>query len=224
MSRLDRFTRRNDTPTVSRLPARPGEVIDRSQPITFTWNGKPATGFAGDTIASAIAAAGNRIMSRSMKYHRPRGLLTADYWDPNAFVQVDDEPNVRSAHRLLESGITVSPQNVWPSLDIDVKRRTSWLADSSLLASTTRPSSIRRGCARVRKGTCTCTVRSRRNRRPRHTAWILRQTVCAPRRCRRWWWTRWPCGRYRSSRSWSVGDARRTRTSSRWTPPLRLHR
>ena len=121
MSAFDRFTKRDDSPTMSRLPARSGEVIDRSQPIEFTWNGASTSGFTGDTIASAIAAAGHRIMSRSMKYHRPRGLLTADYWDPNAFVQVDDEPNVRSAHRLLESGITVTPQNVWPSLDYDAK-------------------------------------------------------------------------------------------------------
>lgn len=121
MSRLDKLIQRDDGPAMSRLSARPGEVIDRSQQISFSWNGKPATGFAGDTIASAIAASGNRIMSRSMKYHRPRGLLTADYWDPNAFVQVDNEPNVRSGHRLLTPGITVSPQNVWPSLDVDLK-------------------------------------------------------------------------------------------------------
>ena len=106
---------------MERLSKQTGEVIDRSQPLSFTWNGKPAVGYGGDTIASAIAAGGNRIMSRSMKYHRPRGLLTADYWDPNAFVQVGDEPNVRSGHRLLTNGITVAPQNVWPSLDYDVK-------------------------------------------------------------------------------------------------------
>jgi sarcosine oxidase subunit alpha len=107
--------------TMSRLSRQSGEVIDRSALVHFRWNGKPITGFAGDTIASAIAANGHRIMSRSMKYHRPRGLLTADYWDPNAFVQVDDEPNVRSAHRLVESAMSVTPQNVWPSLDYDIK-------------------------------------------------------------------------------------------------------
>jgi sarcosine oxidase subunit alpha len=106
---------------VNRLPKQSGEVIDRSQPVSFTWNGKPATGYQGDTIASAIAASGNTIFSRSMKYHRPRGLLTADYWDPNAFVQVGDEPNVRSGHRLVDDGMVVDPQNVWPSLDYDAK-------------------------------------------------------------------------------------------------------
>ncbi len=106
---------------MTRLPRQPGEVIDRSVPLRFTWNGKATTGFSGDTIASALAASDTRIFARSMKYHRPRGLLTADYWDPNGFVQVGDDPNVRSGHRLLEAGMEVSAQNVWPSLDFDIK-------------------------------------------------------------------------------------------------------
>ncbi len=106
---------------MTRLPLQPGEVIDRSAPLNFTWNGDQISAFTGDTIASAIMANGNRIFARSMKYHRPRGLLTADFWDPNSFVQVGDDPNVRSAHRLAEAGMEVTAQNVWPSLDYDVK-------------------------------------------------------------------------------------------------------
>ena len=85
-----------------RLSPQPGEIIDRSKTLRFTWNDKAYSGFAGDSIASALAASGVTIFSRSMKYHRPRGLLTADYWDPNCIVQVGDEPNVRAAHRRLE--------------------------------------------------------------------------------------------------------------------------
>jgi sarcosine oxidase subunit alpha len=104
-----------------RLPPQPAEVIDRTDPIKFTWNGSRLSGYRGDTIASALVSNGVRVVSRSMKYHRPRGYLTNDYWDPNAFVQVGDDPNVRSAHRLLEEGMTIDAQNVWPSLDRDVK-------------------------------------------------------------------------------------------------------
>ncbi len=104
-----------------RLPAQPGEVIDRSAPLKFVWNGRRMTGFAGDTIVSAVSSNGRRVFSRSMKYHRPRGVLTADYWDPNCFVQVGDEPNVRAGHRLLTEGMKVEPQNVWPSLGFDIK-------------------------------------------------------------------------------------------------------
>ena len=107
--------------TSSRLPAQNGELIDRRLPIRFTWNGKALNGLAGDTIASALMANGIKVVSRSMKYHRPRGYMTADYWDPNGFVQVGDDPNVRSGHRLAEEGMVVEPQNVWPNLDYDVK-------------------------------------------------------------------------------------------------------
>ncbi|NND75942.1 MAG: FAD-dependent oxidoreductase, partial [Ilumatobacter sp.] len=106
---------------MTRLPPQSGEVIDRESAVDFTWNGTRLTGCAGDTIASALMANGVRIVSRSMKYHRPRGYLTNDYWDPNAFVQVGDDPNVRSAHRVLDDGMVVEAQNVWPSLDRDIK-------------------------------------------------------------------------------------------------------
>lgn len=105
----------------ARLTAQSGELIDRSKPVRFTWNGANLTGYAGDTIASALSANGVRVVSRSMKYHRPRGYLTADYWDPNGFVQVGDDPNVRSGHRLLAHGMSIEAQNVWPSLKHDIK-------------------------------------------------------------------------------------------------------
>jgi sarcosine oxidase subunit alpha len=97
-----------------RIGPQPGEVIDRSRRVTFTWNGRPFRGFAGDTIASALAATGERVFSRSMKYHRPRGLLTAGFHDPGCMVQVGDEPNVRGAHRLVAAGMEVTAQNAWP--------------------------------------------------------------------------------------------------------------
>lgn len=104
-----------------RLPSSAGEIIDRSTVLSFTWNGRKLEGFAGDTIASALLANGVTVLSRSMKYHRPRGVLTADFWDPNATVQVGDEPNVRAAHRRLEADMAVSAQNAWPSLRLDAK-------------------------------------------------------------------------------------------------------
>ncbi len=104
-----------------RLPPQPGEVIDRSRSFTFSWNGRPCSAYEGDTIASALAASGVRVFSRSFKYHRPRGLLTASFHDPGCMVQVGDEPNVRGAHRRAEPGMRVSAQDAWPSLALDVK-------------------------------------------------------------------------------------------------------
>jgi len=107
--------------TSMRIGPQPGEVIDRDAPLEFTWNGRPRTGLAGDTIVSALAASGERVFSRSFKYHRPRGILSGDFLDPGCTVQVDDEPNVRGAHRRLAAGMAVSSQNTWPSLRFDVK-------------------------------------------------------------------------------------------------------
>ncbi|GAA4118398.1 2Fe-2S iron-sulfur cluster-binding protein [Enteractinococcus coprophilus] len=104
-----------------RLVTQPNEEIDRSQRVTFTWNGKTYTGYQGDTIVSALYAAGERVFSRSMKYHSPRGVLTGTLHDPGTILQVDDEPNVRGAHRLIEEGMNVTSQNTWPSLKYDVR-------------------------------------------------------------------------------------------------------
>jgi sarcosine oxidase subunit alpha len=104
-----------------RLVPQPGELIDRGRRFRFTWNGEAYPAYEGDTIVSALAACGERIFSRSFKYHRPRGLLTASFLDPGCMVQVGDEPNVRGAHRRVEPGMVVGPQAVWPSLRFDAK-------------------------------------------------------------------------------------------------------
>jgi hypothetical protein len=61
--------------TAKRLDS--GGRIDRSRPITFTWDGKPLLGFVGDTLASAMMANGEKILARSFKYHRPREIMFA---------------------------------------------------------------------------------------------------------------------------------------------------
>ena len=103
-----------------RLEPQDAEVINRTRSFTFTFNGAPRKAFEGDTIISALAASGDRVFSRSFKYHRPRGLLTASFHDPGCLLQVDDEPNVRAAHRKVTPGMTVTTQNAWPSLRVDV--------------------------------------------------------------------------------------------------------
>jgi sarcosine oxidase subunit alpha len=111
-----------------RLPPRPGEVIDRGDAFAFRWNGRDVEALRGDTIASALAAASERVLSRSFKYHRPRGIMTMSYLDPGCQVQVGAEPNVRAAHRLAEPGMDVRAQNVWPSLRFDLRAANGLLA------------------------------------------------------------------------------------------------
>src|SRR5215813_12335971 len=112
----------------SRLAPQPGEVINRAERFTFTWNGADFPAFAGDTIVSALAACGVRVFSRSYKYHRPRGILTANYLDPSCTMQVGDEPNVRCAHRQVQNGMVVTSQSAWPSPNFDLKSGTRILS------------------------------------------------------------------------------------------------
>jgi len=108
-----------------RLPAHPSHKIDRATPIEFRFNGKTYPAFAGDTISSALWASGVRMLGRSFKYHRPRGPFAFTSGDTNALVRVGDEPNVRPCVKRVEPGMRVSPQNAWPSLNVDILSLTS---------------------------------------------------------------------------------------------------
>ena len=58
---------------MSRLPEPWGTRIDRTRPLRFSFEGRSFEGFEGDSLASALAASGQWMLSRSFKYHRPRG-------------------------------------------------------------------------------------------------------------------------------------------------------
>src|SRR5690606_36388242 len=86
-----------------------GGLIDRSHTIEFSFDGKRYTGHAGDTLASALLANGVRLVGRSFKYHRPRGIWSAGSEEPNALVQLRtgarNEPNTRAATVELFDGL-----------------------------------------------------------------------------------------------------------------------
>ena len=98
-------------------------LIDRTQPVNFTFDGYHYQGFAGDTVASALLANDQRLMGRSFKYHRPRGVLTAGSEEPNALVTIkrgqNVEPNVRATVQEIYDGLEVRSQNAWPTLGFD---------------------------------------------------------------------------------------------------------
>ncbi|MEJ2120132.1 MAG: glycine cleavage T C-terminal barrel domain-containing protein [Alphaproteobacteria bacterium] len=109
----------------TRLPAPAGARLDRTRPLRFTFEGESYRGFTGDTIASALAANGVRVLSRSFKYRRPRGLYSAGSHEACALVQLPDEPNVPADRRLLADGMTITGQNYAGSLARD---RGAWIA------------------------------------------------------------------------------------------------
>jgi sarcosine oxidase subunit alpha len=103
-----------------RLAPRPGERIDRSTRLSFTFEGRPVEAFAGDTVGSALFAGGRRVFSRSFKYHRKRGLLCCTGSCPNCLMEVDGVPNVRVCTEPAREGAEVRAQNVLGSLDRDL--------------------------------------------------------------------------------------------------------
>ena len=104
-----------------RLPA--GGDIDRSRRLRFRFNRVELEGHPGDTLASALLANGVRMVARSFKYHRPRGIVTAGAEEPNAIVQLggdDDEPNARATTLELRDGMQARSVNCWPGLHFDL--------------------------------------------------------------------------------------------------------
>jgi sarcosine oxidase subunit alpha len=105
-----------------RLEAHAGEWLDRSAALRFTFEGREYQGYSGDTISSALAAAGVPYMARSFKYHRPRGILSFANHDSNTLFQVDGVPNVRGDVTWLRDGMRVSAINTFGGLWRDKAR------------------------------------------------------------------------------------------------------
>ncbi len=118
------------TPQRARIPS--GGLVDRARPLRFAFDGRPLEGYAGDTLASALVANDVRLVGRSFKYHRPRGLLSAGAEEPNALVElrggVRREPNTRATVAELYDGLEALSQNRWPSLRHDLLAATRVLA------------------------------------------------------------------------------------------------
>ncbi|HWE12264.1 MAG TPA: 2Fe-2S iron-sulfur cluster-binding protein [Solirubrobacteraceae bacterium] len=109
---------------MSRLGDQPGERIARTKRISFTFDGKKVEAYEGDTIASALYAAGRRTFSRSFKYHRRRGLMCVAGQCPNCICAVDGAPGARACTEPAREGIRVTHVNALPSLEFDAMRVT----------------------------------------------------------------------------------------------------
>jgi len=109
-----------------------GGLIDRSRVLDFTFNGQPLRGYPGDTLASALLANGRRLVGRSFKYHRPRGIFTAGSEEPNALVELGvgarQEPNTRATVTELFEGLIANSQNHRGSLDFDLMAVNDYLS------------------------------------------------------------------------------------------------
>ena len=103
----------------SRLPAPYGTLINRNVAVKFKFENNTINGFDGDTIASALLANKQWLLSRSFKYHRPRGPLTMAGQDANTMVQLPSNPNALADKEVIKEGMLVSGQNYTGSLEKD---------------------------------------------------------------------------------------------------------
>ena len=107
----------------NRLPG--GGRVDRGRTLDFTFNGRSYAGFHGDTLASALLANGVRLVGRSFKYHRPRGIVGSGVEEPNALVQLGTGaqtlPNYVATQIELYDGLEAASVNCWPSVGFDLR-------------------------------------------------------------------------------------------------------
>ena len=107
-----------------RLPAPHGAWIDRSRPLRFQFNDREVTGFAGDTVASALLAQGLVHVGRSFKLHRPRGIFSCGVEEPTGLLDIGlgghRTPNTRATDIAARDGLQAFTGNAWPSLGFDL--------------------------------------------------------------------------------------------------------
>ncbi len=117
---------------VNRLRLARGGRLQREKVIHFWYDDKKYAGHPGDTLASALLANGVKVVARSFKYHRPRGIFSAGCEEPNALVQLEQgaytEPNRRATEIELYEGLVAHSQNCWPSVTFDLGALSSWAA------------------------------------------------------------------------------------------------
>ncbi|BCJ92303.1 sarcosine oxidase subunit alpha [Terrihabitans soli] len=107
-------------------------LIDRTNTFSFSFDGHAFDGYPGDTLASALIANGVRLVGRSFKYHRPRGIFSDGSQEPNALVELRDgarrEPNTKATGVELYEGLVAASQNRWPSLAFDLRAAANLVA------------------------------------------------------------------------------------------------
>jgi sarcosine oxidase subunit alpha len=111
-----------------RLPPQPEEWILRGRPIRFRFEGRDYSGFAGDSISTALWASGVRVLGRSFKYHRPRGILSLADLDCNAVAEDGRSTNIRMDQTSIAEGMDLRAVNTWGGCDRDVGQFMDWLS------------------------------------------------------------------------------------------------
>ena len=109
-----------------------GGLVNQKKSISFTFNGQILTGYEGDTLASALLANNKKLVGRSFKYHRPRGIVTSGSEEPNAMMEIGNgsykEPNTKATITQLYNGLEANSQNHRGPLSFDLMAITDFLS------------------------------------------------------------------------------------------------
>jgi sarcosine oxidase subunit alpha len=103
----------------------PGQA--RGAPITIDFEGRALPAFQGQPVAVALFAAGVKVLGRSSKYHRPRGLFCLEGHCASCYLRIDGRPNRRACMTPARAGLRCERQNAFPSVDVDLLRAADWL-------------------------------------------------------------------------------------------------
>ena len=99
-------------------------LVNYDKILKFQFNGKHYEGYEGDTLASALLRKNVKIVGRSFKYHRPRGIFGSGSEEPNALVKLEGsnthEPNRRATSIKLYDGLKANSQNYIGSVKFDI--------------------------------------------------------------------------------------------------------
>ena len=98
-----------------RLPHPP-----RGAPVTLRFEGRDLPACEGESVAVALYASGERVLSRSVKYHRPRGFFCLDGHCGACLMRVGGKPNIKACLTPVKDGLAVERQNAFPSGGFDV--------------------------------------------------------------------------------------------------------
>jgi sarcosine oxidase subunit alpha len=94
-----------------RIEKQTGEWLEREKQVSFTFEGKKFTAYEGDTISSALWASGEKVLGRSFKYHRPRGVLSLANHDINVMLTDGEDTNIRGDVIAVKDGMSLVAVN-----------------------------------------------------------------------------------------------------------------
>ena len=94
-----------------RIEKQTGEWLEREKQVSFTYEGKKFTAYEGDSITSALWASGEKVLGRSFKYHRARGVLSLANHDINVMLTDGVDTNIRGDVITVKDGMSLVAVN-----------------------------------------------------------------------------------------------------------------